>query len=94
MYVFKSRFGNMTSRGFKKLGFIAVLIKGRENYLKMHREHIVDQNSMGLFHFFGKNRVCFIAHDLASLSSSAPIRLRSLILTAPKLVISSIFIWV
>ena len=42
MNVFKSRFGDMTSRGLKKLGLIAVLVEGCENYLEMHREHIGD----------------------------------------------------
>ena len=91
MNVFKSRFGYFFAVSRQHVHVVPLGFKILGDYLEVHRKHFRHEYFIGLFHFLGeRNIIELLFHCLFSLSSIAPSRLRSLIFTLPRFVISSI----
>ena len=89
MYIFQTLIYNALCRCTEELHFIPVVSEYAYYKVKMNRQHIRNEYSMGCLHIISKNRI--ISQFVHSLNySAAAIRLLSLIFAAPRLLISSI----
>ena len=90
----QARFHHLGAFGFQNFHMVAVGLQNGLDHPEVHGQHIGTENGIALLlHFLGKGDVVLL-HGPHFLSSRAPRRLRSRIFTAPRLVISSILIWV
>ena len=92
MYIFKSVFNYAVALVGQHLCFVAVAFHNTYNHIKMYRQHVGDEYGIIPFHLLCEFDI--ISVYFGHLMSSAPRRLRRRILTAPRFVISSIFICV
>ena len=92
MYIPQPVFHYGMSLIFQHLCFVAVAFHYPYDHIKMYRQHVGYKYGIVPFHLLCKFDIIFVY--FCHLISSAPKRLRRRILTAPRFVISSIFICV
>ena len=94
--VFEAQLADLAPAVFQKLAVIALLLHDRGHDAKLHRRHVRNQYLVRFLHLRREPGIgLLLAHCISSrLSSRAAKRLRSLMRTAPRFVISSILSWV
>ena len=93
MDVLEAGLGDLRAGGLQNLNLIPVCTQDTRNHPEVHGKHGGDENGVVLFHLLGKGHIVWI-HRSSSRSSNAPKRLLRRMVTAPRLVISSILICV